>query len=381
MKLLVQPESGIEPLLEALRKAKKSIHILIFRIDRSEIEKALVDAAARGVSVKALIAYTNRGGDKNLRRFEMRLLDKGITVARTSDDLVRYHGKMFLIDHKELYLLAFNYTHMDISLSRSFAVSTTNPDIVAEAEKLFDCDVKRVPYTAGNSHLVVSPVNAREELIKFIKGAKKQLLMYEMKISDRDFITLLTEKISQGVDVRVIGRMAFKGRTLPTRSLPTRLHARAILRDGSSAFLGSQSLRKLELEARREVGIIFHEPKIVKEMIDVFDADWKKSEPAVSTDAVTDILDVPAKKVAKAVAKQINMRPVVEQLLEKVVDAKGDVPFEPDEVAETVREAFREEVHDAVVHALQDLVTASAHEAGHEHGNGHAHTPAKAAKK
>ncbi|HEY4354599.1 MAG TPA: phospholipase D-like domain-containing protein [Acidobacteriaceae bacterium] len=389
MKLLVQPESGIEPLLEALRKAKKSIHILIFRIDRSEIEKALVDAVARGVSVKALIAYTNRGGDKNLRRFEMRLLEKGITVARTADDLVRYHGKMFLIDHKELYLLAFNFTHMDINLSRSFAVSTTDEEIVAEAEKLFECDVKRTPYTAGNSQLVVSPVNAREELVKFIQGAKKQLLMYEMKISDRDFIELLTEKISQGVDVRVIGRMAYKGRSLPTRSLPSRLHARVILRDGHSAFLGSQSLRKLELEARREVGIIFHETKLVKEMIDVFDADWKKSEPAISTDSVADMLDVPAKKVAKAVAKQINMRPVVEQLLDKVMEGKGDTPFEPDEVAETVREAFREEVHDAVVHALEDLVAASVqtngngheHANGHEHPNGHGHVPAKAAKK
>ena len=89
MKLLIQPEGGIDPLLDGLRKAKKSIQILVFRIDRSEIEKALVEAAARGVTVQALIAYTNRGGDKNLRRFEMRLLERGITVTRTSDDLVR----------------------------------------------------------------------------------------------------------------------------------------------------------------------------------------------------------------------------------------------------------------------------------------------------
>src|SRR5438309_7265063 len=117
---MIQPEGGIEPILEAMRNAKKSIQILIFRIDRSEIEKALVDAAQRGVAVHALIAWTNRGGDKNLRRLEARLLERGVTVARTSDDLVRYHGKMFVIDGKTLYLLAFNFTHMDIGLSRSF---------------------------------------------------------------------------------------------------------------------------------------------------------------------------------------------------------------------------------------------------------------------
>ena len=60
--------------------------------------------------------------------------------------------------------------------------------------------------------------------MKFIKGAKKQLLMYEMKVSDRDFIALLSEKVAQGLDVRIIGTTATKGRGIPTRSLPMRLH-------------------------------------------------------------------------------------------------------------------------------------------------------------
>ncbi len=359
MKLFIQPESGIEPIVDALNKAKKSIQILIFRIDRSEIEKALVDAVGRGVSVQALIAYTNRGGDKNLRRFEMRLLERGITVARTADDLVRYHGKMFIIDAKELYLLAFNFTHLDIGLSRSFALAMTEPKLVEEAIKLFECDAKRVPYVAGNDDLIVSPVNAREQLMKFIRGAKKQLLMYEMKVSDRDFISLLIEKVSQGVDVRIIGRTATQGRGLPTRSLPMRLHTRAILRDGTSAFLGSQSLRRLEMEARREIGVICHNAKIVKQMIRVFDKDWEQSAPSIPQDSISDALDVPARKVAKAVARQISVRPVVEELLDRVMDSKPNLAFEPDEVVETVREAFREEVHDAVVNALQEMMAAA----------------------
>ena len=132
MRLLVQPEDGIQPIVDALNSAKKSIQILIFRFDRAEIERALVDAAHRGVAVTALIAHTNHGGEKYLRRFEMRLLEQGITVARTADDLVRYHGKMFIIDGKELYLLAFNYTHMDITLSRSFAVVVKDHGIVRD---------------------------------------------------------------------------------------------------------------------------------------------------------------------------------------------------------------------------------------------------------
>jgi phosphatidylserine/phosphatidylglycerophosphate/cardiolipin synthase-like enzyme len=362
VKLFVQPEAGLEPILAAIGKAKKCIQILIFRLDRPEIEKALLEAVERGVSVQALVANTNRGGDKVLRRFEMRSLERGITVTRTADDLVRYHGKMLIIDGKELLLLAFNFTHLDISLSRSFAISTSNKPLVAEAVRLFECDSKRTPYTAENKNFIVSPANAREQLTAFIRGAKKQLLMYEMKISDNDFVKLLNEKISQGVDVRVIGSTSNKGRTLPTRKVPMRLHTRAIIRDGRSVFLGSQSLRKLELEARREIGIIVHEPKIAKLMIGVFDKDWSGATPEQQPSEMSDLLNVPAKKVAKKVVKDLNIMPAIERVLDRAMEKNENVQLESKEVAEGVREAVHEEVHAAVKEALHQLVTAAAAE-------------------
>jgi cardiolipin synthase A/B len=362
VKLLIQPDNGIKPILEALKKAKKSIRILIFRFDRAEIEKALVAAAQRGVTVQALIAYTNQGEEKNLRRLEMRLLAQGITVTRTADDLVRYHGKMFIIDDKIVYVLGFNYTHLDIDLSRSFGVAITKSGLVKEAVRLFECDAKRQRYTEGDKDLVVSPVNARRRLTEFIARAKKRLLLYEMKISDNEFLKLLNKKISEGVEVRVLSRASVKNGTIPVRRLTSRMHLRAILRDGNSAFVGSQSLRKLELEVRREIGVIFRDKHVVKQMEAVFEKDWKQSEPVIEQNAVTAAFTIPANKVAKEVAKQISIKPVVEQVLDKVIDTKDDASFEPEEVAQTVREAFRDEVQGAVVGALHDLVVKSAQE-------------------
>ena len=157
MKLLTQPGDGVEPLVKAIQKARKSVEIVIFRFDRIEIERALEEAVKRGVFVHALIAYTNRGGEKNLRKLEMRFLAAGITVARTSNDLVRYHGKMMVVDRKQLYLLAFNFTRQDIDHSRSFGIVGTNRPLVQEAIKLFECDTKRQPYTPGNARFLVSP--------------------------------------------------------------------------------------------------------------------------------------------------------------------------------------------------------------------------------
>ena len=77
MKLIVEPDDGIAPILTAIKQAKKTIDVLIFRLDRADIARALEAAVARGVAVRALTAHTNRGGEKNLRRLEMHLLERG----------------------------------------------------------------------------------------------------------------------------------------------------------------------------------------------------------------------------------------------------------------------------------------------------------------
>ncbi len=77
MKLIVEPDDGIAPILTAIKQAKKTIDVLIFRLDRSDMARALEAAVARGVAVRALTAHTNRGGEKHLRRLEMHLLEAG----------------------------------------------------------------------------------------------------------------------------------------------------------------------------------------------------------------------------------------------------------------------------------------------------------------
>ena len=72
MKLLVQPDSGVTPLVGAIKRATKSVEMAIFRFDIRELEQALEAAVARGVVVHALIAQTNQGGAKLLRQLEMR---------------------------------------------------------------------------------------------------------------------------------------------------------------------------------------------------------------------------------------------------------------------------------------------------------------------
>lgn len=277
MKLIVQPDAGDAPIIGAIRHAKSMVDLLIFRLDDHSLTHALEKAIERGVAVRVLIAYKNRGGSRHLRRLEQRMLAMGAQVARTADDLVRYHGKMMIIDNRTLHLFGFNYTCLDLS-SRSFGIVTSQHKLVHEAVKLFEADTTRQPYKAGLRTFLVSPENARQQLASFIEGARSELLIYDMRLSDDAMVRLLRARMKAGVDIRVIGHLAAKHCRhcdFTVEAYPgTRLHVRAIIRDGTHAFVGSQSLAAQELDERREIGVIVKDKSVVQEMRAVFERDW-----------------------------------------------------------------------------------------------------------
>ena len=285
MELIIEPKDGLLPLVAAIKKATKQIDITIFRFDLKELQRALESAVTRGVKVHALIAHTSGSGEKRLRKLELELLNAGVTVSRTDDELRRYHYKMLLVDRDTLYTQGFNYTRLDIEKSRSMAVATRNKAMVAEAIKLFEADATRQPYTANNDNFLVSPENARTGLARFIKSAKKELLIYDVKVSDRQMIKLLQDRVKAGVDVRILGKMSKRAEGLRCEKMPVmRLHLRAMLRDSQEMFLGSMSLRALELDKRREVGVIVKERAAAKQFRELFEEDWAKTESGKKAD-------------------------------------------------------------------------------------------------
>ena len=356
MKLLVQPDDGVAQLVKGIEGARKSVEITIFRFDRREIERALINAVKRGVFVHALIARTNSGGEKNLRRLEMRLLEHGITVVRSGSDLVRYHSKLMVIDRQVLYITGFNFTYLDTARSRSFGIITRNRRAVQEGVKLFEADTKRQSYTPGLKTFVVSPENARKQLSTFLRGARKQLLIYDPKISDIPMIHLLQQRISRGVEIKIIGKVTHSSTDLEVRKpLRMRLHTRTIIRDRQQAFVGSQSLRGIELDGRREAGLIFRDAKAVALLIKTFEKDWDAAKPeALSREQPSLPADKAAKRVAEAISKELpSLGPVMENTLKEVMGAGTDVKVSHKEVEEKIQKALKDVVVNSVKSAIE----------------------------
>ena len=350
MKLLIQPDAGVAPILAAIRHAKKSIEIAIFRFDRAEIEAGLKAAVTRGVAVSAIIAYTNRGGEIKLRKLEMQLLEVGVVVSRTASDLVRYHDKLMIVDRRDLYVLSFNFTHLDIDHSRGFGIVTRNVKSVQEAAKLFEADTLRQPYKAGLDTFVVSPVNARKVIAALLRKANHQLLIYDPQIDDLEMKSILLERAKAGVEVKVIGRVKGDKLGIEVKSLAgLRLHTRTIIVDGRYAFVGSQSLRGAELDSRREVGLIVNEAKVVKGLRQTFDEDWAR--PNVEANPALAVKP----KVLKALVKELSsLNPLVEEAVKQVAAESASPALDLGAVKATVKEAVKEVVRERMEEIVKD---------------------------
>jgi cardiolipin synthase len=363
VKLIIQPEDGPGVLASALKNAKKSVEIAIFRFDRSDIEETLDAAVAKGVKVTALVADVNRGGEKTLRQLETRFLESGITVARTAGDLIRYHDKYIIIDQRILLMLSFNFTHLDIEHSRGFGIITKNAALVQEAVQLFAADCARRPYTASRDTFVVSPANSRKVLRNFLKRTKKQLLIYDPQISDKEMIRILQERMKSGVDIRVIGKISGRAGINTQKLTRMRLHTRTIIRDGRQAFVGSQSLRPAELDSRRELGLIVREPKIVKALMNVFESDWSTTNAAIrKTEPENEEKpDSDKKETEKALAVLVQelhpLSDTVKKAVKKVAAQTGGEMLPDKVVKSTVKKVVKRALKQAVA-ANRDAKTA-----------------------
>jgi cardiolipin synthase A/B len=201
-------------------------------------------------------------------------------------------------------------------------------------------------------------VNARQGLETFLTGAKKELLIYDVDIADREILRILQERLETGVQVKIIGHVSRSKRLSARVFKRMRLHTRVVIRDCKQAFLGSQSMRKLELDGRREIGMIVNNAKVVGSLITVFEDDWKASTPAdrrADKKRVSAKAERTSRKVTKAVRRKLAPGPVVQQVV-KVIEKEAKVEVDRAEASEMVKGALAKAVKKTAAKIVEEAV-------------------------
>jgi phosphatidylserine/phosphatidylglycerophosphate/cardiolipin synthase-like enzyme len=232
--------------------------------------------------------------------------------------------------------------------------------MVKEAVALFEADTNRQPYTAKLDSFVVSPLNARQQLAKFLEGARKELLIYDPCVSDPQMVRILEQQSRAGVEVRIVGCVKRDSQILRGCVLSSlRLHTRTILRDSEDVFLGSQSLRAAELDARREVGVVLSSKAIARQLKQIFENDWKDAKQTGDYPSRDESQSLKmARKVAKVITKEL---PPVAEVISAIAGDSGLKKANLTKVdMNALEDTVREAVKNIVVETLQDATDKTA---------------------
>ncbi|HQR37067.1 MAG TPA: phospholipase D-like domain-containing protein [Blastocatellia bacterium] len=288
--LIVQPGDSFFPIVEAIDAARQSINITIFRLDDPVIQKALHEAVARGVKVRALIAKFARGWEKENKKLLKDLAKSGIETKQPTVDSAkkRYHYKILTVDEARSLILTFNPTRENLHYTRDYGVVMYDPAVTCELARLFDADWFEKDFSVDNTlPLAISPYNSRSRLTDFLDSATRSIHISDAKVEDRKILDLLKLKAKGGVEVRVLGSkpsIAERGSQIEYRQITRfKMHAKCTVVDSERAFIASMNMRPVSLDARREVGILIDDPKAIAEIEHVFDSDWSQKRAAQQT--------------------------------------------------------------------------------------------------
>lgn len=290
--LIVEPNDGLATLFTAIKSAKKSVDLVIYELDDSQIEKLLCDEQAAHIAVRVLIQNVNHYSKHPNQSAHDTLSSCGVAVQWAPKYFALTHQKTFVIDRQVAIIMTFNLVSKYYATGRDFGLVDTDTKDVAAIAATFDADWAGQRIDAGEgSSLVWSPGSA-PTLVALIESASSTLDVYNELMSDQRIIDALKAAARRGVVVRVdmtyqtSWKQAFNdleaaGVEVRTYSsgAKTYIHAKAIIADGKEAFVGSENFSQPSLDANRELGLLITRRDVLQELEAIFNQDWVGSRP------------------------------------------------------------------------------------------------------
>ena len=293
LSLIIQPGDSFFPIVDAIDTATRSIKMTIFRMNDPIVRDAMSYAVARGVKVQALIAPASKGWTKKNKKLTEELGKLGVEVRvprARKEKLKRYHYKIMMIDDLQSLILTFNPTQKNLHYARDFGLLVRDQEITTELNRLFDADWHGESFRPRDLPLAISPYNSRSKLIELLNSAERDIRILDAKIEDQQVMSVLLRKAAAGCSVKVISRDTFYDEVVSNFHVKKlaryKLHAKCVVVDSRRFFVGSQNLREVSLDRRREVGLIAEDDALARKIERVFDEDWDTAtDIAAATEA------------------------------------------------------------------------------------------------
>lgn len=286
--VFIEPGDGRAPLLDEIAAARRSIDLEVYIVTDDIILQALQQAQNRGIDVRVMLEEHPFGGDGRQPETFAFLESAGIAV-RWGNPVFRFtHIKTMIVDDEVAIIMNQNLTTSAFTANRDFGVITNQPAAVRTAAAIFDADWTRGA-EPDPEPLIVSPTNARQKLIDLIQSADASLDVYAEVLRDPELLDAFIAAEERGVQVRIIispsAEFRAEREALSAAGVDIRLmsalyvHAKLIIADDATAYLGSQNLSATSLDLNRELGIVVDDPVGISRLTRTFDIDFRASTP------------------------------------------------------------------------------------------------------
>lgn len=300
-------EAAIDPLVTKIK-------ISIYRVaTESQIMGALINAARNGKEVTAILELRARFDEANNVKWSKRLQEAGVKVVFGVPGL-KVHSKIGYIERMAeedmptsyAFVSTGNFHAGTAKVYTDFTLLTSKSEIADEIKqifKFFDANYLVQSY----HHLLVSPIQARKKIVKFIKkeiknhkkGLPSGINLKLNSLSDLEIINLLYKASSEGVKVRLVVRgihclipgIPGLSENIESVSVVDKFleHARIywFVNGGKDrVFISSADMMERNLDYRVEVACPIYDPLLKKIIQDTFDLSFNDNEKARYHDAL-----------------------------------------------------------------------------------------------
>ncbi|GAS86543.1 phospholipase D-like domain-containing protein [Mycolicibacterium brisbanense] len=295
-RLIVQPDDGVQPVLDFISSAQSSLLIKQFTFTEPSLVAAVIDRHRGGVAVRVMLNPQRSGGDRANDETYEQLSAAGVNVQWSNPTFYVTHEKSIVVDEQAALVATFNLCEKYFSLTRDYGVITTDSVQVAQIIEVFDADWSHTEWEPTIYRgLLWSNSNSRYHMAKFIDTAEHRLRIQHPKYVDAVILDHIAAAVGRGVNVHVLcgGRHGISDwdildtfaslRTLRRFGVKVRkqknlrVHAKLVIVDDHQALVGSMNIDRSAFDLRRELGITVEDPAVVGQLSQVFDADWETS--------------------------------------------------------------------------------------------------------
>ena len=293
VEVVIQPEAGSARLVQAIDGAEKSLRMKVYLVTEDDVVDALKRAAQRGVDTRVMIEPNPEGGGDTNRVAAAELAAAGVQVRDTPSAFRLSHEKSLVVDDRVAFIMTHNLTRSSFAKNREFEAISEDKAVVEEVTQVFDADWERREPDLSQALLVWSPINSRSRITALIDGAGTTLDLYQASVLDDELNERLLAAVKRGVQVRLVMSPPSDSsdpdfpelNVLQAGGVQVRvleepyIHAKTLLADGKTAFVGSENFTKSSLELNRELGIVFDDAAAVNRLAGAFLQDWNQATP------------------------------------------------------------------------------------------------------